>query len=120
MFNNLKNNVKNKAWWVAVVSLILLIVQSKGLDLTKYIGSDWQVTLNNIFTLLALIGISVDTTASAVTDSNIVQQTQDNTNTETEVQAEETTTAINDTISENSSPLNDIKLVQIQAILNQK
>lgn len=122
MLNNLKNNVKNKAWWVAVISLILLILQSKGFDLTKYIGADWQTTLNNIFTLLALIGISVDTTNVGGVTNEIVQETsQSENNTTIETQTEDTTTAINNTVSENSvsSTLSDVKLAQIQSILNQ-
>lgn len=108
MLNNLKKNVKNKAWWVAVISLILLILQSKGLDITKYIGADWQTTLNNIFTLSTLIGISVDTTSSS--PINTIETTQtDN----TEVQTESETTANTNTLSN----ISDAKLEQIKDIL---
>ena len=61
MIKTLKNNIRNKAWWIAVISLIALILQAKGVDLKRYIGEDWQTTLNNVFALLALIGISVNT-----------------------------------------------------------
>jgi uncharacterized membrane protein len=93
VLNNLKNNIKNKTWWIAVISLLIVILQSRGLDLTKYIGVDWQITLNNIFTLLALIGISVDTTVV---------------NTKAETDDENLTKTLSDT-----------KLEQIKTILNQ-
>jgi uncharacterized membrane protein len=65
----LEKNIKNKTWWVAVISAILLLAQSHGLDLTKYIGINWQDTLNTIFSLLVLFGVSVDTTAAKNTDA---------------------------------------------------
>ena len=55
LIKTLKNNVKNRMWWIAVISLVVLIAQQKGINITKYIGEDWQTTINNIFTLLALI-----------------------------------------------------------------
>lgn len=66
----LEKNIKNKTWWVAVISAILLLAQSHGLDLTKYIGTNWQDTLNTIFSLLVLFGVSVDTTFIKTTDTS--------------------------------------------------
>jgi uncharacterized membrane protein len=115
MINNLKNNVRNKTWWVAVISLVLLILQSKGFDLTQYIGADWQTTLNNIFTLLALVGISVDTTNTGGVANEVVQETTTNEdNTAIETQTESTTTSINNTVTQNSA-----KDEQIKTLLNQ-
>jgi uncharacterized membrane protein len=122
MINNLKNNVKNKTWWIAVISLVVLILQSKGFDLTKYIGADWQTTLNNIFTLLALIGISVDTTNVGGATNEIIQETtQSENNTAIETQTEDTTTSINNTVSENSVKMEQLKTLanQITQIVNQ-
>lgn len=65
----LEKNIRNKTWWVAVISAILLLAQSHSLDLTKYIGTNWQDTLNTIFSLLVLFGVSVDTTAVKITDT---------------------------------------------------
>lgn len=94
---NLKRNIRNKSWWIAVISLLLLILQSKGFDVTKYIGADWKTTINTIFTLLALFGISVNT----ATEPNTEVPTTEPTAT-TQVQQ-----------------ITQDKLQQIQRILNQ-
>lgn len=70
MLEQLKKNVKNKAWWVSVVSLLILLAQRFGLNLTDYIGSNWQDTLNTIFSILVLLGISVDTTAATISSGS--------------------------------------------------
>jgi uncharacterized membrane protein len=122
MINNLKNNVKNKTWWVAVISLLVIILQSKGFDLTKYIGSDWQVTLSNVFTLLALIGISVDTTnVGGATNETVQETSQSENNTTIETQTEDTTTAINSDITQNSAKMEQLKSLanQINLIINE-
>jgi uncharacterized membrane protein len=114
--NNLKKNVRNKTWWISVISLLILILQSRGLNLTKYIGSDWITTINTIFTLLALFGISVNTAPD-----NEPKQDTSNTNTQLP-HTEATTTAINNVVTQNSAQtpqLTQIKLQQIQQILNQ-
>lgn len=83
MLENLKKNIRNKSWWVAVISALILLGQSHGIDLTKYIGTNWNDTLNTIFSLAVLFGISVDTTAvsaSSVTE-NAVSTNSDSTNT---------------------------------------
>ncbi|OOM76563.1 phage holin [Clostridium sp. BL-8] len=82
MVEILKKNIKNKSWWVAVISALVLLGQSHGLDLTKYIGANWNDTLNTVFSLAVLFGISVDTTAvspSSVTE-NQIQTDSDSTN----------------------------------------
>lgn len=89
----LEKNIKNKTWWVAIISALILLTQSHGLDLTKYIGTNWQDTLNTIFSILVLLGVSVDTTAvktisdSAASNSteNTVLTTTDSTDTSANV-----------------------------------
>ena len=56
-----KARLTNKTWWIAVISVVLLIAQYFGFDLTKYIGQDWQTLITLIFALIALLGITVDT-----------------------------------------------------------
>ena len=57
MFNFLKDIFATKTRIIAVVSLIVIIAQSHGLDLTKWIGVDWQTTITNILTLITLVAI---------------------------------------------------------------
>ena len=71
-----KARLTNKTWWIAVISVVLLIAQYFGLDLTAYIGQDWQTLVTLIFALIALLGITVDTSTAGVSDKAI-QDAQD-------------------------------------------
>ena len=71
-----KKRLTNKTWWIAVISVVLLIAQYFGLDLTAYIGQDWQTLVTLIFALIALLGITVDTSTTGVSDKAI-QDAQD-------------------------------------------
>lgn len=53
-----------------------------GINLTKYIGVDWQTRLNTVFSILVLLGILVDTTEVSASNSteNNIQVTEDSTN----------------------------------------
>lgn len=66
----LEKNIKNKTWWISIISALVLLAQSYGFDLTKYIGTNWQDTLNIIFSILVLLGVSVNTTAIKNADSS--------------------------------------------------
>ena len=100
-----KARLTNKTWWVAVISVVLLIAQYFGFDLTMYIGEDWQTLVTLIFALMALLGITVDTSTTGVSD-RAIQEAQDvinAINTAKKVKAESTTTAINSKINEKSN-----------------
>ena len=71
-----KKRLTNKTWWIAVISVVLLIAQYFGIDFTKYIGEDWQTLVTLIFALIALLGITVDTSTTGVSDKAI-QDAQD-------------------------------------------
>lgn len=99
-----KARLTNKTWWIAVISVILLIAQYFGIDFTKYIGEDWQTLVTLIFALIALLGITVDTSTTGVSDKAI-QEAQDiiNTiNTANKVKTESTTTAVNSKVNQKS------------------
>ena len=51
---NLKQQVKNKYFWVSVVSLIVLTAQQFNLD---FIPANFQDYVNSILTILVAIGI---------------------------------------------------------------
>jgi uncharacterized membrane protein len=119
MINFLKDILANKTRIIAVISLVLLIAQSHGLDLTQYIGADWQTTLTNIFALITLIAIGDN---GGVKNEAIQETSQRENNTTLETQVEDTTTAINNEVTQNSVETIDItaqKLEQIKTILNQ-
>lgn len=67
---NWKARIKNKTWWIAVISVLILMGKYFGLDLTLYIGKDWTTFVTLVFTLLALLGVTVDTSTDGITDKN--------------------------------------------------
>lgn len=60
--------LSHKAWWLSFISSLCLLLSYFGIDLTKYIGTNWQSLLNIIFTMLTLLGISVDTSTEGFGD----------------------------------------------------
>ncbi|WP_455799006.1 phage holin [Clostridium butyricum] len=99
-----KARLTNKAWWVSTISIVVLIAQYFGFDLIKYIGQDWQTLVALIFALVALMGITVDTSTPGISD-NVIQDVQDtinSINTSNKVKIESTTKSINNSISQNS------------------
>ena len=99
-----KARLTNKTWWIAVISVVLLIAQYFGFDLTKYIGQDWQTLVTLIFALIALLGITVDTSTTGISDKAIqdAQEVINAINTANKVKTESTTTAINNKVNEKS------------------
>lgn len=77
MINTLKMNVKNKTWWIALISALIVLFKIWGVDLTDYIGKDWQNTINSICTIAILLGISINTTSQNIggNANEIVQET---------------------------------------------
>lgn len=57
---DLKLNIKSKAWWATVIGATVLILQCFGIDLTKYIGSDWKNTLDIACSLLTALGVHMN------------------------------------------------------------
>jgi phi LC3 family holin len=117
MINNLKMNIKNRAWWIALISALIILGKTWGIDLTDYIGKDWQNTVNTICTIAILLGISIDTTTQNIGGiaNEVVQEiTQNEDNTAIENQTEPTTTTINNDVTQNSA-----KKEQLQSLLQQ-
>lgn len=73
---NWKIRVKNKAFWLAIVPAILLLI-SQILELfgitinLDSIGTQLQSIIVSIFTILAIMGIVVDPTTDGVNDSDL-------------------------------------------------
>lgn len=109
MINFLKDILANKTRIIAVISLVLLIAQSHGLDLTKYIGVDWQTTLTNIFALITLIAIG-DNGNKEVDTNEVVQET---------TQSEDNTTVEDSTIQQTVIQQTVYKKEQLQSLVQQ-
>lgn len=68
---DLKARIKNIHWWIGVISTVILIGKYFGFDITDYIGKDWQTLVGLIFGLLALLGVTVDTSTKGISDITI-------------------------------------------------
>lgn len=66
---NLKIRIKNKAFWVALVSGLMLLAQQLGLDI--FPENTLDIT-NTILSILTILGIFVDPTTDGVKDSELV------------------------------------------------
>ena len=67
--------IKNKAFWLAVIPALALVVQAVAalfgytINLETWVGK-LQAVVNAVFALLAILGIVVDPTTDGVGDSN--------------------------------------------------
>lgn len=72
---NWKVRIKNKAFWLAVIPAILLLIQQIGaifgftLDLGE-LGNQLKGVVNTAFFILALLGIVTDPTTEGIEDSS--------------------------------------------------
>lgn len=71
---NWKVRIKNKAFWLAMIPAVLLLVQTVAalfgltLDLGD-IGDKLLAVVNAVFALLSILGVVVDPTTQGVSDS---------------------------------------------------
>lgn len=78
---NLKSRLKNKAFLVAMVSAIVLLVQQLGFK--DLIPANYADVTNSVLTILTMLGIVVDTSTSGIGDQvgtqsvQVIQSTQD-------------------------------------------
>lgn len=104
---NLKARMRNKNWWIFVISYIVAIGGYFGFDITKCIGQDWKALVGIIFGLLGVLGITVDNSTKGLSDQ-VIQETTVQAikaaDTKEEVKIEASTTAVNSTVSEKSQP----------------
>lgn len=64
-----KARLKHKAWWTGIISLVILLSQQFGFDLSNYIPKNYVDIINAIFAILGALGVTVDT--STPTNSDI-------------------------------------------------
>lgn len=68
---NIKLRMKNKAFWVALVSALMLLAQQLGL---KIFPENTMDILNTILTILTILGVFIDPTTASVGDSEDILQ----------------------------------------------
>jgi phi LC3 family holin len=65
-----KARITHKAWWIGIVSLVVLLSQQLGFDLTLYIPKNYADIINTVFAILVALGVSVDTSTPTINDAS--------------------------------------------------
>lgn len=63
-----KARLRNKAFWVAMVSALALLVQQLGLNI---LPSNYSEIINSVLTILTIVGILVDPSTPGLSDQTI-------------------------------------------------
>jgi phi LC3 family holin len=66
---DLKARMRNKAFWVALISAIVLLIQQLGLK--DLIPNNYGDIVNSVLTILVMLGIIVDTSTSGISDKKV-------------------------------------------------
>jgi phi LC3 family holin len=101
---DLKSRFRNKAFILAMIGAIVLLIQQLGFK--DLIPSNYADVVNSILGILTMIGIVIDTSTKGVSDQTISNITASgiiaDENTKQEVQVKDSTTSINNKVTENS------------------
>lgn len=62
---NWKVRLQNKAFWVALVSAVVLLTQQLGLNIFP---SNWTEILNSLLGILTILGIVIDPSTEGISD----------------------------------------------------
>lgn len=63
---NWKLRLQSKYFWVALISLIVLLSQQLGFDIFP---KNWEEVLNTVLSILILLGVINDPTTAGISDS---------------------------------------------------
>lgn len=96
---NLEQRIKNKAFWISIISLVVLLLQQLGLvQLVDYIPKNYVDIINTIFAILSALGIVVDTSTPGLADNVIGSESVQAINGDGKI-----TTPPSNTVSQNSA-----------------
>lgn len=88
---NLKSRLENKAFWLSLISAIILLLQQLGLTaLANYIPANYADIINSIFAILTILGVVVDTSTPGISDKPVSAEDTTATNNITVVSADTT------------------------------
>jgi uncharacterized membrane protein len=66
---DLRKRIKNKFFWVAIGSAVVLVLQTLGLDISKIpVIGNYEEVINTIFGVLTALGVAVDTSTLGIGD----------------------------------------------------
>lgn len=75
MFNiDFQARLRNKVFWVAMISAVALLIQQLGFNILL---SNYSGTVNSVLTILTMIGIIVDTSTPGISDKTITIEKSD-------------------------------------------
>ncbi|OOM75654.1 bacteriophage holin [Clostridium puniceum] len=97
---DLKSRLRNKTFILSMLGAIVLLIQQLGFK--NLIPSNWVDIVNTVLSILVMLGIVIDTSTPGVSDKTIQDVTVQAINKSTEVKIKAATTAINNTVTENS------------------
>jgi phi LC3 family holin len=104
---DLKARLKNKSFWVAIVSTIVLLTQQLGVNIFP---SNWADILNTILTILIILGVVVDTSTKGISDQVSSKYNQGNAITVTSagIETKGALTIKDDSINAKVQPLDNL------------
>lgn len=101
---DLKARLRNKTFIFSMLGATVLLIQQLGFK--DLIPSNWSDIVNTLLSILVMLGIVVDTSTKGVSDKIVqdatVQAINKAAETKEKVRTEASTTAINNTVLENS------------------
>ncbi len=65
---NWKSRLRNKTFWVALASAIVVLTQQLGLSIFP---QNWADIMNTMLTILAILGIIIDPTTDGIKDGEV-------------------------------------------------
>lgn len=104
---DLKARLRNKTFIFSMAGAIVLLIQQLGFK--NIVPENWIDVLNTILSILVMLGIVVDTSTPGASDKIIRETTIQAikaAETKEEIKIEDSTTAVNNTITENSQSSN--------------
>lgn len=97
---NLGARSRNKAFILSMVGAIVLLIQQLGFK--DLIPNNYSDIVNSVLSILVMLGIVVDPSTPGISDQVVATTTVQAINTSEEVKTEDSTTSINNTVTENS------------------
>lgn len=71
---NFKSRLRNKAFWVSMISALVLLAQQLGVQLP----SNYSEIINAVLTILVMSGIVIDTSTPGINDQNTATNSTEN------------------------------------------
>lgn len=71
---NWNARLRNKTFWVALVSAIVVLTQQLGLNIFP---DNWEAILNSLLTIFMILGIVIDPTTAGIKDNDANEEVKE-------------------------------------------